>query len=83
MPRKKWATPDQEEFLLSFLPEFRERAASKQYEDFFSRVWAQWFVRWPERQALFKDKSEEHDLSPDEMKALAEAVTTRKAVRHV
>ncbi|KAG2051239.1 hypothetical protein BDR06DRAFT_1010589 [Suillus hirtellus] len=79
MPRKKWATPDQEEFLLSFLPEFRERAVSKQHEDFFSRVWAQWFVRWPERQALFKDKSEEHDLSLDEMKALAEAVTTRKA----
>ncbi|KAG2345651.1 hypothetical protein BDR05DRAFT_946689 [Suillus weaverae] len=48
-----------------------EHAASKQYGDFYDRVSAQWFVRWPEHE-------EGHDLSPDEVKALAEVIKMRR-----
>ncbi|KAG1781167.1 hypothetical protein EV702DRAFT_1042307 [Suillus placidus] len=71
MPSKKWTTLEQEKFLLSFMPEFCEHAASKQYGDFYDCDSAQWFVRWPEHE-------EEHDLSPDEVKALAEVIRTRR-----
>ncbi|KAG2358783.1 hypothetical protein BDR07DRAFT_1488999 [Suillus spraguei] len=62
MAGKKWATPEQEEFLLSFMSEFHESAATKNYDDFFTRIW------------LYDD----YVRIPDDIKALARAVEMRQ-----
>ncbi|KAG1784978.1 uncharacterized protein HD556DRAFT_1451217 [Suillus plorans] len=78
MAGKKWATPEQEEFLLSFMSEYRETAATKDYDDFFTRIWALWFERWPEEHIIFKDMPDDYVRTPDGIKALATAVATRQ-----
>ncbi|KAG1789963.1 uncharacterized protein HD556DRAFT_1446538 [Suillus plorans] len=78
MAGKKWATPEQEEFLLSFMSEYRETAATKDYDDFFTRIWALWFERWPEEHVIFKDMPDDYVRTPDGIKALATAVATRQ-----
>ncbi|KAG2365206.1 hypothetical protein BDR07DRAFT_1481587 [Suillus spraguei] len=60
MAGKKWATPEQEEFLLSFMSEFCESAAAKNYDDFFMRIWALWFERWSEEHVIFKDMPDDY-----------------------
>ncbi|KAG2361811.1 hypothetical protein BDR07DRAFT_1485383 [Suillus spraguei] len=66
MAGKKWATPEQEEFLLSFMSEFHESAATKNYDDFFTRIWALWF------------EGDDYVRIPDDIKALARAVEMRQ-----
>ncbi|KAG2127508.1 hypothetical protein DEU56DRAFT_758625 [Suillus clintonianus] len=78
MAGKKWATPEQEEFLLSFMSEFRESAATKNYDDFFTRIWALWFERWSEERVIFKDMPDDYVRTPDDIKALARAVEMRQ-----
>ncbi|KAG2356876.1 hypothetical protein BDR07DRAFT_1491343 [Suillus spraguei] len=73
MAGKKWATPEQEEFLLSFMSEFRESAATKNYDDFFTRIWALWFKRWSEECVIFKDMPDDYVRTLDDIKALARA----------
>ncbi|KAG2357824.1 hypothetical protein BDR07DRAFT_1379857 [Suillus spraguei] len=74
MAGKKWATPEQEEFLLSFMSEFHKSAATKNYDDFFTRIWALWFERWSEECVIFKDMPDDYVRTPDDIKALARAV---------
>ncbi|KAG2086102.1 uncharacterized protein F5147DRAFT_781765 [Suillus discolor] len=78
MPGKKWTTPEQEEYLLSFMSKFRESAADKNFDEFFTSIWALWFEKWPEEQVIFKDMPADHVLTPDETKALAKAVEVRQ-----
>ncbi|KAG2342077.1 hypothetical protein BDR05DRAFT_949333 [Suillus weaverae] len=78
MVGKKWATPEQEEFLLGFMSEFRESAMTKNYDDFFTWIWALWFERWSEDHVIFKDMPDDYVRTPDDIKALARAVETRQ-----
>ncbi|KAG2083829.1 uncharacterized protein F5147DRAFT_782763 [Suillus discolor] len=78
MPGKKWTTPEQEEYLLSFMSKFRESATDKNFDEFFTSIWALWFEKWLEEQVVFKDMPADHVLTPDETKALAKAVEVRQ-----
>ncbi|KAG1819929.1 hypothetical protein EV424DRAFT_1539731 [Suillus variegatus] len=77
MPQKKWATPEQEEFLLGHFPEFRKHAVVKRYRDFLKRVGIEWFQRWPERQALFPEFPADHVYTAEEEQKLAAGIETR------
>ncbi|KAG2358420.1 hypothetical protein BDR07DRAFT_1379413 [Suillus spraguei] len=68
MAGKKWATPEQEEFLLSFMSEFRKSAATKNYNDFFTRIWALWFERWSEERVIFKDMPDDYVRTLDTLR---------------
>lgn len=83
MPGKKWTTPEQEEYLLSFIAKFRESAADKNFNEFFMSIWALWFEKWPEEQVVFKDMPADHVLTPDETNALAKAVEVHQQVSHM
>ncbi|KAG1817375.1 hypothetical protein EV424DRAFT_1540467 [Suillus variegatus] len=78
MPQKKWATAEQEEFLMSHLPEFRVLAATKNYKDFLKRIYIEWFQRWPERKAMFPDFPAEHIYMAEEEHAIALGLDTRR-----
>jgi hypothetical protein len=81
MAGKKWATPEQEEFLLSFMSEFHESATTKNYNDFFTCISALWFKRWPEEHVIFKDKPDDYVCTTEDIKALAGAVENCQQVR--
>ncbi|KAG2030869.1 hypothetical protein BDR03DRAFT_986800 [Suillus americanus] len=80
MAGKKWATPEQEEFLLSFMSEFRESAATKNSNNFFTRIGALWFKRWPEEHVIFKDKPDDYVRTTEDIKAVAGAVETHQQI---
>lgn len=80
MPQKKWATAEQEEFLMSHLPEFRVLAATKNYKDFLKRIYIEWFQRWPERKAMFPYFPAEHIYTAEEERAIASGLDTRRVV---
>ncbi|KAG1781392.1 hypothetical protein EV702DRAFT_1193579 [Suillus placidus] len=71
MLQKKWATPEQEEFLLSHFPEFRTHALNKHYKDFLKCVEVEWFQRWPERKVSFPDLPAEHVYTTEEEEYIA------------
>lgn len=78
MPQKKWATPEQEEFLLSHFLEFRTHALNKHYKDFLKRVEVEWFQRWPERKVSFPDLPAEHVYTAEEEEYIATHMKTRQ-----
>ncbi|KAG1827949.1 hypothetical protein DFJ58DRAFT_849273 [Suillus subalutaceus] len=80
MLSKKWTTPEQEEFLLSFMSEFRKSLTTKDYDDLFTRIDALWFERWPEEHVIFKDKPDDYVRTPEDIKALVGAVEMRQQV---
>ncbi|KAG1724895.1 uncharacterized protein EDB91DRAFT_1087322 [Suillus paluster] len=75
---KKWATPEQEEFLLSHFPEFRTHALNKHYKDFLKCVKVEWFQRWPERKVSFPELPAEHVYTAEEEEYIATRVKTRQ-----
>jgi hypothetical protein len=82
MGQKKW-TEEQETFLWEYLPDYRGRTITKNYQDFWKKVHLKFFERWPERAAIFKDLSPLADgqtLTVDQTRDLAEAIETRKKV---
>lgn len=80
MPQRKWATPEQEEFLTSHLPEYRVHCAAKNYGDFFKRVEIDWFQRWPERKVMYPNVPADHIYTAAEEHSIALQLDTRRAV---
>ncbi|KAG2153811.1 hypothetical protein DEU56DRAFT_951204 [Suillus clintonianus] len=77
MPQKKW-TKDQEEFLASYLMQYRACTVSRKYANFSAEIGMKFFERWPERKALFGDLPDDEVLTPEQTVALAQAVAERK-----
>ncbi|KAG2051166.1 hypothetical protein BDR06DRAFT_1010703 [Suillus hirtellus] len=77
MPQKKWATPEQEEFLMSHLPEFCILAAKKNYKDFLKHVGIEWFQCWPEHKAMFPDFPANHIYTAEEERVIALGLDAR------
>lgn len=76
-----WANAEQLAFLKSLTADFLQRQKDSTVSRFWPVLYNDWFLRWPERTALF---GPEHDvqsaLSPDDQERVQEAIDKRKTV---
>ncbi|KAH9477997.1 hypothetical protein JR316_0010230 [Psilocybe cubensis] len=56
MPPTPWATPDQIEFMSTWLPQFQDAQRNKNIADFWVKLYAKFFLRW---------KGPEDEVQPD------------------
>lgn len=87
--RKSWTNPDEEEFLISRLPEYIKCQPTKAYGNFWADTFRVFLEKWPERARLSgkcaKDQTcvlAEGDLPEVQLAALKISVQKRKAVSH-
>lgn len=80
MPKRPWAGDEQHEFLNSQLPKYLEAQPTKDYNSFWSRLFEDWFARWPEGRVLFPNKSDGEELTKEEEVALGSAQKVRREV---
>lgn len=81
MPKKTWATEEQHNFLVNRLPFYLEAQPTKNYAVFWSRLFEDWFVQWPEQKELFPDKPEDEQLTEKEEVILGTGLRTRREVK--
>jgi hypothetical protein len=76
MAPQSWASPEEQDFLRSFLPEYEECQVKRKYKSFWQRVNRDYFAKFPVAKSLFPSLSSS-ELS-DEQKAECTTVTLRQ-----
>jgi hypothetical protein len=78
---KQWRKNDsQKAFLQSRLQLYLKAKEEARTEPFLASLHEDWFIRWPEREALFGAASPEEPLTAAQLEVLKKAIVKRKEV---
>jgi hypothetical protein len=81
---KQWEkTEEQKAFLQSRLQLYLKALEETRTEPFLASLHEDWFLRWPEREALFGAASPEKPLTAAQLEILKKAIAKRKEVSNV
>jgi hypothetical protein len=68
LDKRRWTTPEQRDFLSTYVPRYLEAQASRKYTKFWPTLYQAWFAKFPEPEPREDDPSEtevEDDSEPD------------------
>ena len=77
MAPRRWTTPEQFNFLQDNLSAYLDAQKQKTLSVFFTRLYPEWFVKFPERNEAFNP---DQVLSAEDEQKLGEAVENRRTV---
>lgn len=80
MPRETWATPDQEDFLLGLLDEYKDAQIAGSYMRFWPALFEEWEKQYPSHQEVFPG-TDLNSLSEDDQTKLREFIQKKRNVR--
>jgi hypothetical protein len=56
--KRRWASPEQNSFLLSYFPEYLEAQSKGRYDKFWPKLFQEWFAKFPAPQPQPDDKTD-------------------------
>lgn len=79
MAPPSWATPEERDFLKSFLPEYEACQVKRRYKNFWLRVNKDYFSKFPLLEKLFPGVKD-HELTEEQKEQYAGAIIRQQKV---
>jgi len=82
MPKREWTTPEQKQFLQDELLWYNSMS-TKEYNCHYKKFFQDWCKHWPERAITFPELPVGNQLTSEQEKTLAEALSKRREVSNI